>query len=455
VDVLENFLSNFLPAMGAGFANAGHGPGSFGRGFGAAATEPYQQALQRYQLQQQANEAQARIAQQNAQTGLTQAQASFLPTQQQAQLAAMTAQPRFDPTTRQYLGNMTDKQFENYVKGQGAATQSALSKQAVAQLNSGKVAKYLPSPDGRYVALDAQGNIMHVVDGTVDPAMLQKYTNTQQLVPDGSGGYLVIPKTTTGGVVPPAGSALSQVQSKVPALGANMTPQQQVQAKVPALGAAQGSPRHIVTQAVGVGFDPTANNGKGEYVQETAAEAQAAGHQMFQKLSPKQSEDNRQLNNRLADVATKITRYEDAVSQPISDYERKQIAGMLGDDKWQLGAHGMGMGFSIPVDRFNEMWKAHQINELSPAAQNLVLTYYNARESMVGYQRVLTGGSKSNEKALQMNLDALPSPAMPPNYVKAGIGQFIENIGVAGQGLPRVRGITSASDILAARRGNQ
>src|SRR5215475_15163792 len=31
----ESFLSNFVYALGQGFENAGHGPGSFGRGFGA------------------------------------------------------------------------------------------------------------------------------------------------------------------------------------------------------------------------------------------------------------------------------------------------------------------------------------------------------------------------------------------------------------------------------------
>jgi hypothetical protein len=47
--VSENFFSNFVQALGQGFASEGHGPGSFARGFGAAMNAPMVNA------QQQAN----------------------------------------------------------------------------------------------------------------------------------------------------------------------------------------------------------------------------------------------------------------------------------------------------------------------------------------------------------------------------------------------------------------
>lgn len=446
----EGFIGQFLQAMGAGFANEGRGPGSFYRGFGAAQQAPQQYAMQQAQFGQQMQENQARIQGQQAQTQLTQAQLAGLPAEQQAKLAAMTAQPRWDPNTRDFLGTMTDAAFANYVKGQGAAKQNALSKQAQADLAAGKVAKYLPTPDGRYLALDAKGQPLHVVDGAVDPQMMQRYSSTQQLVPDGAGGYLVIPKTTTSGV---ATTPQQKLQAQVPALGANQTPQTQLQQKVPALGnaanspapssPAASSPRQIMTNAVGMAFDPQSNS----YVQETAAEAQAAGHQQFQKLTTKESEENRQLNNRLADVAQKITYYQQSMNQPIGKNDQVMLGALLGEDKWKAEAFGA----SIPIDWFNKQMDAAKENGLSGNAVRRLFAYYNARESMVGYQRVLSGGSKSNEKAMQLNLDALPNPILDPRVANEGLRQFTQNVMVAGQGLPRMKGITSAADILGAR----
>jgi hypothetical protein len=127
--------------------------------------------------------------------------------------------------------------------------------------------------------------------------------------------------------------------------------------------------------------------------------------------------------------------------------DRTFMASLLQSDKFKAGAFGM----ELPVDKFNQLVDAQHANVLSPEARNVLLAYYNARESMLGYQRVLTGGSKSNEKGLELNLQALPSPVMPTDFGLEGIRQFKENIRVAGQGLPRMPGIKRAQDVL----GNQ
>jgi len=77
-DMTLNFLSQFLGNLAQGLSQAGHGPGANLRGFGAAVQAPYQRSLQDFQVQQQAQEQQARIAQQQAQTGLTEAQTEQL-----------------------------------------------------------------------------------------------------------------------------------------------------------------------------------------------------------------------------------------------------------------------------------------------------------------------------------------------------------------------------------------
>lgn len=106
-DMTLNFLGQFLSNMSAGLAAGGHGPGANERAAGAAMQAPYQRALQNYQVQQQAQKQQADIEAEKTRT--------------QAAVAAYTAQPRFDPATHQYLGTMTDAQFTQYVRGQGAA----------------------------------------------------------------------------------------------------------------------------------------------------------------------------------------------------------------------------------------------------------------------------------------------------------------------------------------------
>lgn len=460
VDVLERFLGNFIGALGQGFSNAGRGPGANFRGAGAAMGAPYQQSLQQYQLGQQAQANQADVAQRQAQTQLTQQQAAFLPTQQAAQVASMTAQPRFDPATSQFVGNMTDKQFETYVKGQGAAQVSAKARLTSdvfrAQLQAGQVGHIADYRDqsGKYLgqmAYDKMGKPIGLLDGAFDPKMFPEITTTQALVPDGAGGVLIVPKTTVSGkaqpsAAPDTSSGLSQLGQKVPGLQ-GAAAKQTLGQRVPALGAAQNSPRRIMTNAVGVAFDPV----QGGYVQETAAEAQAAGHQQFQKITLKESEENRQLNNRLTDVAQKITNYQDSLNRPITLDDQIKLAALLGEDKWKAEAFGT----SIPIDWFNKQMDAAKLNGLSGNAVQRMFAYYNARESMVGYQRVLSGGSKSNEKAMQLNLDALPNPLLDPRVANEGLRQFTQNLEVAGQGLPRMKGITSAADILGARSSRQ
>src|SRR6185437_714453 len=67
MDNFEQFLSNFVGALGAGMANQGTGPASFSRGMGGALQYPVQREFQQQQL-----------AQQQAQTQLQQAQAQQL-----------------------------------------------------------------------------------------------------------------------------------------------------------------------------------------------------------------------------------------------------------------------------------------------------------------------------------------------------------------------------------------
>lgn len=74
----EGFLGNFLGAMGQGFANEGHGPGAAMRGAGAAMGAPYQQAVNQWQMGQQAQAQQSQIGEQQARTGQIEAQTRLM-----------------------------------------------------------------------------------------------------------------------------------------------------------------------------------------------------------------------------------------------------------------------------------------------------------------------------------------------------------------------------------------
>lgn len=204
-----------------------------------------------------------------------------------------------------------------------------------------------------------------------------------------------------------------------------------------------GMPAPVYTDKAGYAYDPQT----GETSLTTPKESHDRGYTNFRPVTQKNIDEDRQLNNRLTDVATKINRYEDSLNQPITEAERGNIAGLLGSDKFKAGVFGA----EIPVDRMNQVLDVENVRGLSQAAQNRLVAYYNARESMLGYQRVLAGSARSSDQQLGLNLGALPSPVMPDSFGKEGIRQFKENIPIAGRGLPRMPGIPTAGDVLSPK----
>ena len=136
-NAFENFMGQFMDSFSQGLAASGHGPGANMRGAAAAMRGPYNTAVDQYGRQQQAQAQQAQVQGEQAKTALTQAQASAAPAEAAARLAAQTAQPRLDPITKQYVGVMNDKQYQEYIKGQGAQNVKAASSERVAKINQG------------------------------------------------------------------------------------------------------------------------------------------------------------------------------------------------------------------------------------------------------------------------------------------------------------------------------
>lgn len=175
-----------------------------------------------------------------------------------------------------------------------------------------------------------------------------------------------------------------------------------------------------------------------------------SGATMMLPVTEKQVGEDIQLNNRLADVNQKIARYEQALQTEIPDKDRGNIAGLLASDKLKIGAFGA----ELPVDRLNQAMDEENIKGLSDQARKQIIAYANAREALVGYQRVLSGSGRSSEKSMELQLATLPSPATADKrFANESLSQFKENLKIVGQGLPKIPGIKSPEQMMGAPAG--
>jgi hypothetical protein len=435
--VFENFLTNFIGAMGQGFAASGHGPGSFMRGFGAAVSAPWQlqQQQQAFQTGQQAQQAQ--IEQEQARTAQTQQQTQLMG--QSVPVTLPNGQTVYVPATQAggVLGNVYKGGYGAQVTAQSRLDVETLKNQAA----QGRVARVEDAKDpqtGKWgrLAYDAKGQPLGFLPGNpIDPKLLPTSNTSQQWLETSPGTWELVNKTSTS-------------QKGTPSGFPQPTPQNQLQDKVPGLKSAGVAPSTPAPSQRGKIFGNASvyafNPQTGETEMTTPAQVAAQGMTNVRKPSPKEIQDDTQLNNRLVDVATKISRYEQEAVKPLSVKDAATLSGLLSEDKFKLGAFGA----ELPVDFVNKFMGAARDRNLSEDAIRRVVSFYNARESMVGYQRVLSGSGRSSEKAMQLNLDALPHPLKSPQYAREALGQFKENLSIAGRGLPRMPGIPTANDIL-------
>lgn len=186
-------------------------------------------------------------------------------------------------------------------------------------------------------------------------------------------------------------------------------------------------------------YDPASNSTK--LMKESEA---LDGGLMYEKVTSKQVGEDRQLTTRLADVKQKLSRYQESF-QPgtLPLMERYAISKVMADDKFKMGAFGS----TLPVDFLNKLDSSRMVNNLSAPAKKMLVAYYNARESMTGYNRVLTGTGRTNEKTLELQLKTLPEPLHNADFAAEAFGQFDENLKIIGEGLPQIPGVTGADAI--------
>lgn len=173
-------------------------------------------------------------------------------------------------------------------------------------------------------------------------------------------------------------------------------------------------------------------------------DAMKAGVKTMVPVTEKALSDDTMLINRLGDVRQKIARYEQSMQTEISDKDRGNMAALISHSGFKVGAFGT----EIPMDRLNAALQAENLQGLSPAARTQLVAYKNAMEAMVGYQRVLSGSGRSSEQAMNLNIGTLPDPSISDKAMaKESFGQFKENLGIVGQGLPKIPGIKSPEEV--------
>jgi len=464
VDVIENFLGKFLGAWGSGMANEGHGPGSFMRGFGSAIGAPYQADLERFQMGQQNQELQAKIAQQQAQTAQTQRQ-----TELAGQMATVNI-PGMGPVS------LPVSQLGNVFKGAAASGIGAQSRISVEQLKQqiaqNKVARVEDAKDpasgqwGR-MAYNEQGQALGFLPGNpIDPKMLPTANTSQQWLETSPGTWQLVSKTSTSQKVPPQpASGLERLQQQVPALAASQTPIQKVAQKVPALDAAiSGSGRKIYGDKPVVAFDPQS----GDRIVTTPAEVAQKGYQQAIPIKEGDMEKWRTSQNQFNDVQMNTSRYTAAAnayaSSNLNMAQRAEDQARLHDLLNKAGAFELqvkiaeGGDVKIPIvsallEGLNREMKSTAYAGLSAQAKDLYDGYLRTMASVPAYQKALTGIGKLNKETIELELANIPNPTMAPADVQRKLGQWQENINQGVQGLPRMAGIPTIKDVRSKFEG--
>ena len=216
---------------------------------------------------------------------------------------------------------------------------------------------------------------------------------------------------------------------------------------------AEGKARQLI-QGMGESVYAFTPDGNRTLMSKTEA-LQTPGVKAMVPVTEKAIGDDILLNNRLTDVNQKINQYEQSlngIGSTISAKDQSNIAAIMGKQAFRIGAFGT----EVPVDRLNAALDKENIKGLSDDAIKTLAAYYNARESLVGYNRVLSGSARGGEKQMELSLDTLPNPGTADaRYAKESINQFKQNLQIVGQGIPIIPGVARPEQWQQAHPLNQ
>lgn len=334
-------------------------------------------------------------------------------------------------------------------------------------VQQGQISKMVPginpaNNQPQYEAFNKAGQSLGFIDHSVVPGLIARTSSTVEYKEDGDGNLHALPKTTVSAPALPGSTARVPMMpprpSTVPATAqpasttgmpssvgsptaAPSTSSTQASTPKPAGGGGSIVPGFLGKSAkeTGTAYDPKTDS----YYVTTRSDANQNGYQNFTKSTAAQQDADRQMNNRITDVQQKMDRYQGTFSHDLSDSDKTNLAALTSDNDFKVGAFGT----ELPTGWLKKIVSTNAYQALSPDAQSRFLAYANARESMSGYQRVLTGSSRGNEKTLQLQLDTLADPTWTPKAAGGAFSQFNENLRIAGQGLPKMPGVQNATDL--------
>lgn len=302
-------------------------------------------------------------------------------------------------------------------------------------------------PLGQFAQLERGGAAsMGTVSNTTenkelaDGSMVQipKTTTTQKIAPTNNGSS-VMPTAT------PQGPGQQPVQAT--SQGANKTPVSlNTRGGVKTLVGPDGQPLQGKTAADTVyAVDPKS----GQTIFTNRADANAQGLTDLQKVTPAQSRKDQGLSNRMADVQRKVGDYIDTFRQPLDDQDKQAIAYLVQNPVPDSIAH---MG-TIPLAGYaNNLLKARGMQALSPAGIQRLIAFNQARESLAGYQTVLTGSSKGSDTIFHLQEDQLPPPLADSDYANTAGSEFQKNLDIAGQHMPVFPGQSETQQTVKAQQ---
>lgn len=252
----------------------------------------------------------------------------------------------------------------------------------------------------------------------------------------GSTMLVQVPKTTTSQRVAPASSV---VPTSTPQAPGQQPVQATPQGSRPPVSMTNRNGIRILTgpngqplQGKSGGDTVYATDPKtGQQIYTTRSEAAAQGLQTPLKVTAPEVRKDQALSNRLADVQRKVGDYAATFDQPIDSQDQMAISYIL-DNNIGAGIHG----FNLLPQYIQSQLKARGMQALSENGMRRLIQYNQARESLSGYQQILTNSSRSSDKILELQLEQLPPPIADSQYANMTTGEFQKNIDLAGQHIP-------------------
>jgi hypothetical protein len=341
------------------------------------------------------------------------------------------------------------------------ATVNAAGLRAMATLGQTTMkAAYMPDGTLGVGLYDKSGNFRGYADNAVVPAQyLEKIKQGQTFKVDSEGNLQSIPTTNiTRPLVPP--SPAQQPNKIIPDGSSNFDPKQGLQnilnkAKPPSAVSngpnanpvmINGQPFKSATAADTVyATDPKT----GQQIFTDRSTAIAQGLQTPTKVTAVQVRKDQALSNRLADVQRKVGDYASTFDQPIDPQDQQAIAYLM-DNNIGAGLNAHGINMNLLPQYVQSQLKARGIQALSDAGMKRYILFNQARESLSGYQQILTNSSRSSDKVLELQLEQLPPPLADKQFADQATGQFQQNLDLAGQHMPMFPGSSETQQSIKA-----